>query len=86
MGVLWKLVKFKIWKRTYLRHDGMSREQFIMEVCKDTRETYPPLKLYSICSAMQRHIDNCYQENAVKFIGNMDNRYLDSSFIKRHPY
>ena len=57
-----------------------------MDVCQVTRETYPPRTLYSICSGIQRHIGNCYQENAVKFIGNMDNRYLESSFIKRHPY
>lgn len=28
--------------------------KFIMEVCKDTGETYPPRTLYSICSGIQR--------------------------------
>ena len=57
-----------------------------MEACKDTGKTYPPLTLYIICSGIQRHLENCYQANAVKFMGKIDNRCLDSCFIKRHPY
>ena len=59
-----------------------------MEVCEDTVETNPPRTLYtvSVLHDIQRHLENCNQRNVVKFMGRMDNRYLDSSFIKRHPY
>ena len=60
--------------------------KFITEVCKDTGETYPPRTLSSIFSGIQRHLLNCNQRNAVKFMGKMDNSYLDSCLIKRHPY
>ena len=30
--------------------------KFIMEVCKDTGETYPPRTLHSICSGIQRYL------------------------------
>ena len=33
--------------------------EFIMEVCKDTGETYPPRTLSSIFSCIQRHLLNC---------------------------
>ena len=49
--------------------------KFIIEVCKDTGETYPPRMLYSIFSGIQRHLENCNHGNAVKFMGKMDNRY-----------
>ena len=59
-----------------------------MEVCEDTVETYPPRTLYTVpvLHDIQLHLENCNQGNVVKFMGRMDNRYLDSSFIKGHPY
>ena len=59
-----------------------------MEVCEDTVETYPPRTLYtvSVLHDIQRHLKNCNQGNVVKFMGGLDNSYLDSCFIKGHPY
>lgn len=39
---------------------------FTMEVCKDSGESYPPRTLYSIISAIQRHLEDSNGTNAVK--------------------
>ena len=61
-GLLWKLLEFKTWKRifaTWRQSLYTWLTKFIMELCKDTGETYPPRKLYRICSGIQRHLENC---------------------------
>lgn len=49
--------------------------KLIMEVCKDTGESYPPRMLYSICRCIQRYLENCNQGGAVKSLGKTDNMY-----------
>ena len=50
-------------------------KKFVMEVCKDTGENYPPRMLYSICCGKQRHLQDCNGVCATAILGKNDNRY-----------
>ena len=49
--------------------------KFVMEVCKDTGENYPPRTLYSICCVIQRHLQDCNGVCATALLDKNDNRY-----------
>lgn len=49
--------------------------KFVMEVCKEDGECYPPRTLYSICCGIQRHLCECNGVGAVAILDKKDKRY-----------
>ena len=50
--------------------------KFVMEVCKENGECYPPRTLYCICCGIQRHLSDCNGVNAFTILDKKDNRYI----------
>src|SRR6056300_330053 len=42
--------------------------KFIMEVCKDSGERYPPRTLYSVVCGIQRHLEDNNGGNAIRIL------------------
>ena len=49
--------------------------KFVMDVCKEDGECYPPRTLYSICCGVQRHLAECNGVNAITILDKKDKRY-----------
>ncbi|CAB3983360.1 Hypothetical predicted protein [Paramuricea clavata] len=49
--------------------------KFVMEVCKEDGECYPPQTLYSICCGIQRHLAEINGVNAFTILDKKDNRF-----------
>jgi hypothetical protein len=53
--------------------------KFVMEVCKEDGECFPPQTLYSICCGIQRHVAECNGVNACTVLDKKANRCKDSN-------
>jgi hypothetical protein len=50
--------------------------KFVMVVCKEDGECFPPRTLCSICCGIQRHLAECNGVNAFTILDKKDNRYI----------
>ena len=59
---------------------------FVMEVCTEDGECYPPRTLYSICCGIQRHLCDCNGVSATAILDKKDKRYRVINIIDCGQY